>query len=269
MNLIYQGIWGFFQTQIKNSLMSLCQQILKLMSSGLSGFWSETLIKAFLDFSKWTNMVVLAVSILFMLFDMAEENASGKSVDYSIVFTNTFKAVIFAEFNALFAQLSMSLADIVTTKLNFKLPENTDKFFNPISSYTSSADFLIFMFLAVLIATVVFFFMSINRYGAMYIHILSSSFYITDIVRGDTTSIGSWLRQMIAISGTYIFQYIAFYCGLYYLLDSKIVMCAVLWAGMFSVSKILQKFGYSTGTKGMLSSFNSMASQGISLLSKV
>jgi hypothetical protein len=37
---------------------------------------------------------------------------------------------------------------------------------------------------------------------------------------------------------------------------------------MFSASKILQRYGYSTGTRGVFSSATSLAGQGISLISK-
>lgn len=270
MSSLISQVLSALQDQIKNGLLSICNQIISLIATGTAGFWDQPLIKAFIDFSKWTNMVVFVVAVIFMLFDMAEEFASGKDVDYSVVFMNTVKALIFVQFNALFAQMSMAISDILTTNMSFKLPTDTSTMYVTINSnFANDIVFDVLMLLVVLIGVLVFFVMSVMRYGSMFVLILSSSMYISDILRGDTTSMGSWLRQMVAIAGTYTFQYITFYCGLYFLLDGNIVMCCMLWGGMFSASKILQKFGYSTGTRGVFSSAGSLASKGISLFSKV
>ena len=245
--------------------------MIKLIASGTDGFWNEPVISQLIVFSKWANMVVFAVTVIFMLFDMAEEYASGKDVDYSVVFTNTLKALLFAELNSLLAEMSMSISDIITTSMKFKMPTDSSTLFQVLTTNTGNTNALfdILMLLVVLIAVLVFFIMSVMRYGAMFVLILTSSMYIPDILRGDTTSMGSWLRQMVAIAGTYIFQYITFYTGLLYLLGGNIVMCAILWAGMASASKILEKFGYSTGTRGVFSAAGSLAGQGLSLLTKV
>lgn len=262
---LINALWALMQTQIKNDILSICQQLLTLISKGTSSFFTNDVTKVFLDFSRWANYIVFAVSFLFMLFDIAEEHASGKDVDYSVVFSNAIKAIIFAQFNSSLAIMSMSIADIVTTKLNFKLSTDPNQIFKTIiQGYTTSVSFTILMLIVVLVGTVVFFVMSVMRYGAIFVHILSSSLYISDILRGDTTSIGAWLRQMIAISVTYILQYITFYCGLYFMAQQDIIMWAVMWAGMASVTKILQKFGYSTGTRGFFGTTGSLASRGIS-----
>lgn len=272
INWIFQQLMNSLQSWVQTQLLNLCSALIGLVNSGTSGFWNQPLIQCFLQFSKWVNIVVFTVATLFMLFDMAEEFASSKEVDFSVVFTNALKAMLFVEFNSLLAQLSMDLGDILTSSLHFTItaqPNTILQILNGLSVGAAAILWTSLMLVVILIAVIVFFFMSVARYGAMFLLILSSSLYIPDILRGDTTSLGSWLRQMVAIAGTYIFQYICFYGGLYYLLQSNIVMCAILWTGMFSASKILQKFGYSTGTKGVLSTAGSLAGQGISLLSKV
>jgi hypothetical protein len=214
-------------------------------------------------------MVVFAVSVLFMLFDIAEEIASGKEVDYGLVFTNTIKAFIFCRFNYLIAVMALQLSNIVTSRLDFKISSIPDDLFSKITnSMGASVSFSLFLTLAVLIASCVFFVMAVMRYGAMFVQILSSSFYISDILRGDTTSIGAWLRQTVAIAGTYIFQYIMFYLGMYFLTNENLILCAISWAGMAKASTILNKFGYSSGTRGVFSTAGSLAGRGISLLSK-
>lgn len=272
INWIFEQLMNSLENQIQSQLLSLCSSIIKLVNEGTAGFWSQPFIQCFLQFSKWVNIVVFTVATLFMLFDMAEEFASSKEVDFSVVFTNTLKAMLFVEFNSLLAQLAMNLCDILTSSLNFSIKTQPNEILTVLNSMTAGAGTILWdnlMLVVILIAVVIFFFMSVARYGSMFLLILSSSLYISDILRGDTTSLGSWLRQMVAIAGTYIFQYICFYSGLYYLLQGNIVMCAILWAGMFSAAKILQKFGYSTGTTGVLSTAGSLAGQGISLLSKV
>lgn len=267
MEWLFSPLWNFIQTQIKNALLDICQQIMTLIAAGTANFWNDPMIKAFLSFSQWANMVVFTVSVIFMLFDIGEELASGKGVDYGIVFTNILKALLFVSLNSTLAQMAMLLSDTVTTKLDFKITTKASNIFDTLNAaYSGSLPFLIVMLIVILIACLVFFVMAVMRYGSMFVLILSSSFYITDILRGDTTSLGSWLRQMIAVAGTYIFQYITFYLGLYYLVQNNIVMCAVCWAGMGNAGKVLQKFGFSSGTKGVFSTASSMASQGISFL---
>lgn len=267
MGWMFSAIWSFIQTQLENDLLSLCQQILKLIASCTANFWNEPAINVFLDFSKWANTIVFVVSLIFMLFDMGEEMASGKGIDYGMVFSNSVKAIIFVEFNCTLAEMSMQVADVLTTGLHLQITNDTS-IFNNFMPTSGSVLFMILMLLAILIAMIVFFVMSVMRYGGMFVHILSSSLYITDILRGDTTSMGAWIRQMVAIAGTYIIQYYTFYLGMYYLIQKQIIMCAICWTGMFGVSKILQKFGYSTGTRGVFNSLGSLASQGIGLLAK-
>ena len=268
LSTIANFMWTFIEDQLKNSILTICTNLLTLISSATASFWTDATIKAFLDFSKWANFLVFGVATLFMLFDVAEEMASGKAIDYSMVFSNTVKAVIFAAFNSQIAIMSMALSDSVTSNLGLKLPKDAKNIFDLLGTKYQAVEFLILILLVVLVAMAIFFVMSVMRYGAMFVHILSSSFYIPDIVRGDTTSIGAWLRQMVAIAATYTIQYITFYLGLYYLTMTNIIMCAICWTGMFSVSKVLQKFGYSTGTRGVVSAAGSMAGRGISLLSK-
>lgn len=270
MNSMLNLIWTFFQTQIKNAMLDICQQIITLIGTGTSTFWTQSLVMDFLDFSKWANYVVFGVTLLFMLFDIGEEIASGKDVDLGIVFTNSVKAMVFVNFNSIIAITCMQLGDIITSSLNFKLPTDQNAMEKALSGIgISSANFIIVVALAILIACLVFFVMSVMRYGAMFVQILASSFYIPNILRGETQAMGDWMRQTVAIAGTYTFQYVTFYCGLYYLLQYNVIICAIFWAGMMSAGKVLQKFSYSTGTKGVFSSLGSAAGQGISLLSKV
>lgn len=269
VNGLIQQALSALQDQIKSSILGLCNNILSLISSGTAGFWSNDIIKVFIDFSKWANMVVFVVAVIFMLFDMGQEFACGKEVDFGVVFVNTVKALIFVQFNALIAQTAMALSDLLTTNMSFSLPTNTSSMYVALNSNIAT-DFLfdLLIMIFVLIVSVVFFVMSVMRYGSMFVLILSSSMYVGDILRGDSTSMGSWLRQMVAIAGTYTFQYITFYLGLYFLMQGNIVMSCMLWAGMFNASKVLQKFGYSTGAHNALGTAGSLAGQGISLLSK-
>lgn len=258
-------IWNFIHTAVKNDILDMCTKMIELINNGTSTFFENDIIKTFLEFSKWANFIVFAIAFLFMLFDLAEEHAGQKDVDYSVMFGNCIKALIFCQFNAEIAKMSMLIANVFTSKLNFNVqfdPQTAAQSFT--IDYASPA-FEILLLLAVLIGIIVFFVMSVMRYGAMFVHILSSSLYISDILRGDTTSIGAWLRQMVAICVTYMLQYLTFYAGLYYIASENILMWAIMWAGMASCKKILDKFGYSTGTRGFFGATGKIASSGISL----
>ena len=110
--------------------------------------------------------------------------------------------------------------------------------------------FNIIFWLIILIATIYFAVTSLKRFGEMFVHILTSALYIPDILRGDTTKMGDWLRQMLSIVLTYMIIYILFFLGCGFFDSDNVILSLVCWLTMPSVSKILNKFGWSSGTQG-------------------
>lgn len=252
--------FGFFQQQI----MGLAQSIIEIVLSISDEFWGNPIIVYLLNFSSWINGLVLAVSLLFLLFDIVEE-AGGRGVDWSMVFGNLFKALVFVFSCRWLALLAMHLGNVIVESIDLRaglldLQGNIGQLIGK----TISNTFGFVTIILVLVSSGIFFVVALRRFGAMLLHIFTSAFYITDIVRGDTTKMGEWLRQMVAISCTFVFQYLFYYLGVLFTSNGNFVMGSTFWLCIPMVSKTLQRFGYSTGTSGILSAAGRMAGQGLS-----
>lgn len=231
--------------------------------TGLTGdFWNEPVIEVFLNFSMTINFIVLTFSLLFFCIEIAQQ--SGR-VNWLLVFSNFAKVTIFIFFNRYIGLASIALADILTVNLNFSMeapkPSEIIAGIDGATGLIAAALLLIIL----LVAFIAFFLMSMLRNGTMFVQILSSSFYIPGILSGDNARLGDWMRQSVAISGTYILQYYMFYLGLTYYATS-LLTALTFWASMFAVPKILEKFGYPSGAGGILSAAGSMAGAGLTLV---
>lgn len=128
-----------------------------------------------------------------------------------------------------------------------------------VGSDTNAADLLNLIFvIVILFAVLVFAVSSIKRSGEMFVHIFTSALYVGDIMRGDTSKMGDWLRQMLSITLTYLFIYILFFLGCGFFNADNIIFCLACWLTMPAVSKILNKYGWSSGSQG---NFGAMAIQ--------
>ena len=254
------------------------KQLLALSAFGISfinnyvlSFFENDVIDAFMNFSTWINIFVFCISLLVVIVDIAEEKASDKPVYWSVVFTNVAKSFAFANFARWIAVLSMELSNKITSYFGISL--NGSNFQNDISELTriilslspigqtisvNKTIINIIFLLAVLIAVIYFAFSSLKRFGTMFVHIFTSALYIPDVTRGDTTKMGEWFRQMSAIVLTYVFIYILFFIGAGFFSDQNIIPCLACWLAMPMVSKILNKYGWSSGTQG---SFGAIAAQ--------
>lgn len=249
-----------------NSLIMGCAVFLiDFMNTYVISFFEVGAITQFLNFSTWINILVFAVCFVVVAVDIAEEKVSGKPVYFAVAFTNIAKSFAFSLLARWIAVWSMEISSKITTYFGLSL--KPDSFETSVKSLISSiinpdmaaADFLNTIFvLVVTIAVVVFCVNSLKRFGEMFIHIFTSALYIPDIMRGDTTKMGEWLRQMTAIVLTYIFIYIMFFLGCGFFNADNILMCLACWITMPAVSKILNKYGWSSGSQG---NFGAMAIQ--------
>lgn len=105
----------------------------------------------------------------------------------------------------------------------------------------------------VLIATVAFFVYTLFAVGGIFIQAATVFLYVPDIMRGKDTAMGEWIRQTVAILLTFLFRHLLFVIGLAAALSGDVITMAVAWITMFSVAKLLQKFGASSGFGGMVS----------------
>lgn len=257
----FSALLDFLNTQITD----FAAFAISFMNKYVLSFFSVNVINQFLDFSTWVNILVFAVSFIVVAVDIAEEKVSGKPVYFAVAFTNIAKAFAFALLARWIAVWSMEIANTITTY--FGLTLNPDSFALSVQNILKSmltpgieitATLNLLFMLVVIIAILVFCVNSLKRFGEMFIHIFTSVLYIPDIMRGDTTKMGEWLRQMIAIVLTYFFIYIMFFLGCGFFNADNILLCLACWITMPAISKILNKFGWSSGSQG---NFGAMALQ--------
>lgn len=256
------GTWTY--DWIFKGISKFAEAVLELTTTATSVFWDVAAIEAFLNFSAWVNVMVLVVSLLFLAMDIAEQ--SGR-VNWAIVASNFFKGIIFVYFNRYIGMVTYQITEQLTTSLNIQMSAPHSLIASLLSTDITSGIFLILIVLVILAAFVAFFIMAMLRNGTLFVQILSSSFYIPAIVRGDTAKLGDWLRQTVAISATYAIQYILFYLGLSFLTGltgGDLVLTGTCWTTMFFVPKILEQFGYSSGASSVLSAAGNTASAGLS-----
>ena len=123
-------------------------------------------------------------------------------------------------------------------------------------------------YLICIIASIYFFWQSMKNSGLMFLHMMTCALYVPSIVRGDQTAMGGWIRQAASIMLTYFFQYLMFYCGLYILYQGNLITALIPFITMFGVPRLLDKFGYSSGTGGVGNAVTSIIFQGASLIAR-
>lgn len=260
----FDSFLDWFNTQA----IGIAAFIISFVNNYILSFFEISAVNQFMNFSTWINGIVFAVSFIVVAADIAEEKVSDKPIMYSVVFTNVGKALLFSVFARYLGQWSMELANAITSFFGINL--QADKMSSSISEIIlqigtgvfeiqSAVPFLNLVFLIVLIVALVYFAVtSLRRFGEMFVHILTSALYIPDIMRGDTTKMGDWLRQMISIVLNYVIIYILFFLGCVFFDADNVLVCLSFWLTMPVVSKLLNKFGWSSGTQGQ---FGTMAMQ--------
>lgn len=260
----FDSFLDWFNTQA----IGIAAFIISFVNKYILSFFEISAVNQFMNFSTWINGIVFAVSFIVVAADIAEEKVSDKPIMYSVVFTNVGKALLFSVFARYLGQWSMELANAITSFFGINL--QADKMSSSISEIIlqigtgvfeiqSAVPFLNLVFLIVLIVALVYFAVtSLRRFGEMFVHILTSALYIPDIMRGDTTKMGDWLRQMISIVLNYVIIYILFFLGCGFFDTDNVLVCLSFWLTMPVVSKLLNKFGWSSGTQGQ---FGAMAMQ--------
>lgn len=248
---------------VNEQLVHLAVLIVNFINNYVADFFELPEITAFLNFSSWINILVFSIAFIAVLVDLAEEKTSEKPIYPGIAFLNIVKALAFALLARWLAEWSMELSNLLTTGFGIELNSATiqshiDSIWQHLVGSQLNVSFDILMILIVIIATLVFTVSALKRFGTMFIHILSSALYIPDIMRGDTTKMGEWLRQMISIVLTYTFIYFLFFLGAAFFNKNNGLMCIACWIAMPMVSKVLNKFGWSSGSQG---SFGAVAIQ--------
>lgn len=258
------GFFDYGLDWLNSKIIQFAAFLIKMINNYVLVFFENNTINQFLNFSTWINTFIFCVCSIVVLVDIAEEKASGKPIYGAVAFTNIVKAFAFAQFARWIAVWSMEISNTITSYFGVSL--SADNFSLRINDFITtlsvSTDILVLihivMMLIIIISVLVFMVMALKRFGTMFVHIFTSALYVPDIMRGDTTKMGEWLRQMTSIVLTYVFVYVLFFLGCSFFNSDDILLSLACWITMPFVSKILNRYGWSNGSQG---NFGAMALQ--------
>ena len=263
-SIVFQFLTGLLDW-LNAKLIGVAAFAINFVNNYVLSFFEVKAINLFMNFSSWINLLVFGVCFIVIAVDIAEERVSGKPVYYAVAFSNIAKAFVFALCARWIGIWSMELAYRITSYFGISLSADqlnqsaSEIIEEIIGSNVGAADFLSLIFIIIILFAVLYFAVSaIKRSGEMFVHIFTSVLYIGDIMRGDTTKMGDWIRQMLSITLTYLFIYVLFFLGCGFFNADNIIFCLACWLTMPAVSKILNKYGWSSGSQG---NFGAMALQ--------
>lgn len=234
-------IMDFFHTTLNQTLFDLMTQLIQFCASGSNSFWENGFVTALINISVLTALFVFAVSFIIALFDVAEAAAEEKPVYVSSMIADFVKAFVFAGAAPYIGLFAMQLMHSLLLALNWS---------SSLETIFVSTTGLILSVVSV-IAAVAFFFLSMKNSGLFFCQLLTCPLYVPSISRGDHSAMGAWMRLSVSILMTYFFQYLLFYCGLYLAFNGDFMGAIMPWCGMFGVSRVLDKYGFSAGSGGI------------------
>lgn len=256
-NLITQATDSFlssFVIKSKEMMLEFLLSLIEMINTHLMNLFETPIIRDFVSMGTTIGRFLFAATLIILLIDIVEEagsmkNDQFKAIEWPTIFFNMVKAVVFIE-------AAPQLSIIALRMISISVGE-----FDP-SPYLNSIinmDINMFGMAIAIIAVGGFTLLTILRFGAILIQAFSVFLYVPDIVRGHTTSMGTWIRQTVAILLTYFLQYVLFFIGLVSYFNTETITAYLLWLTMLYVSKYLDKFGMSSGIKGVVSSGVSVA----------
>ena len=241
------GIMSWIYSWFTGQLTGLYTWMLSYVTQPFRNFWNDPIIQGAIHFSQWVAYAVMGISVLFMIIDYAEDIAAKSSLSISEMVMNIIKGFVFCLIAPQLSIMAITLGAQLAETLDLTTLSNGLNS-NPNVDFSGARNLL--WILVCIIAFVIFFFITARQYGMMLIQIMTYSLYVPGVVRGDTQSMGAWMRQTVAITVTYLCQYFLFYLGLSYTSSSSLIWATVCWTGMASTAKVLNKFGLSAGFGG-------------------
>lgn len=280
-NIVTDLIFEALQTQVKNWLLDTMKFCFDCMIGVGGSFWSNPVFQSLFKLILSVSNFVLVASMIVALIDIGEEAGAGNRVPWTVVAGNFIKGIAFANLIVLICASIFRVSATVVRLLPIGNLSSWD--WSSAGSFAASSinakvdmsviGFIPYILLVLFLIVGCFAYevMSFLLFTNMVTHTIAGILYVPDIVRGDTSAIGSWLRLGITFNLTYIIQSLFFFIGISYLIDFDLtsmdmmlgVACLI---GMFSVPKVLSKYGFSMGVTGIAQSFGNIASAGSSLV---
>lgn len=221
------------------------------IGQGLSLAWENPIMDVFMIIANIFSISVLSCSLLFFFLKIGQEEKRN----WYIIFKCFFNTMLFIAFNQLIVKTCFLIPDLLVTGLNNALDG-----FVPSTLLDVSALLLgPFQSIIVVVALLGFMYITIMRFGMMFIQIMVAPFYVPFIITGDSQKPSEWMLSTVTAGFTYLIQYMIFYAGLltvsfagedFWLLLSGIAIMFIT----FKVSAVMQKLGYSAGGGSVLNS---------------
>ena len=257
-----EGFFAEMWKKVSEAIFGIFTWVLQQTLEPYKTMWNNPVIVLMVRLGEWAAHTVFIIALVFMLVDALEEMGSHKSVAVSDIFGNVMKGYLFCLAAPRIAIFALSFSAEVLSLLDFSSALNNFD----IEAFLVST---LVMTVILVIACVVFVFMVAKQHAMMFIHIITYSCYVANIVRGDTQAMGAWLRQMIAIALTFFCQFVMFYMGVFFFMNGDHMLCLMAWMGMGNVTKVLNKFGMSSGFGGLASGASNMMRTGMSFIRMV
>lgn len=279
MDMILDALFGGLENTIKNWLLDALKFCFNFMIGIGGGFWQNPVFQSLFGFVLSVSNFVLVASMIVALIDIGEEAGAGNRVPWTVVAGNFIKGIAFANVIVIICACIFDVSTQIVQMLpmgNLGTSWDWSSLGTTIVSFftasTINIGFLPFVLIEIflIVGCIAYLIMSFLLFTNMVTHTIAGILYVPDIVRGDTSAIGSWLRLGITFNLTFIIQSIFFFIGISLIIDFSLfstdfllgVACMI---GMFSVPKVLSKYGFSMGVTGIAQSLGNIASAGSSL----
>lgn len=262
IDTLFKNLEAAYQTALLNATMGIISWLEKLSVT----FFDSAFVSQTLTFTKGIAWLILGAAFIITLLDIGEElggyRPGSGGIEVTTIFTNFIKAIAFVLMAPDLAVIAMRLA--ATTTGQMTIDYNT--FRSEVTAYLIDSALLA---IVVLIAAVAFFVYTLFAVGGIFVQAATVFLYVPDVMRGKETAMGEWIRQTVAILLTFLFRHLLFVVGLAAALSGDMITMAVAWITMFSVAKLLQKFGASSGFGGMVSHAASAGQSFVSVVRSV
>ena len=250
MGLAIDTMFAEIADSFRSALLDLIITVISWLEQLGVSFFDSVFVSQTLAFTKGISWLVLGAAFVFLLLDIGEElggyRPGGQGVEFTTIFTNFIKALAYVLMAPDLAIIAMRLSTVAIGQMTI----DYDTFRS--HAYGIMLDAIQIAFF-VLVATVAFFVYTLFAVGAIFVQASTAFLYVPDIIRGKDTAMGEWIRQTVAILLTFLFRHLLFVIGLAGAISGDVITMAVGWITMFSVTKLLQKFGTSSGFGGMVS----------------
>lgn len=256
--MVYEIIDAFISMITETFADDLQQTLSRITDSVTQDFWNNEVVNAFISFSSFCCWGVFAASLVFLIVDIAHEYASGKSVIWANVVKGFLYGAMFAIFSYRIPPLGCQLAADMMSAFGFQ----GMTYDVTVTEAKLSAIMQLILLGTLNVAAIVMFFLVSARQAMVLVHLMTASFYVPEIVRGDTTKMSDWLRQLVAIIGTFFFQYIMFIGGMECICNGMVFIGISFICGAFAAPKVLERFGWQNSGRGVLGNAQSAVMTG-------